>query len=125
MIKQNKVLLFFIASTTPTAPELKAAEGLNGYSVRFRNASLVAKDDKPEKCHAVAGAVPSQYLQLEDVKVFDTNTEIEDEEASEKPLARRTKAELIELLTDNSVEVPAGLSKEELIQLAKDNNLGS
>ena len=126
MSKPTKILLFFIASTTPTPAEYVAAASnkFAGYSVRFRNASLIERGDKPETCHAVAGKVPLQYTNLENVEVFDTEVEDGDDEAP-RALSSLKNDELIALLTKNDIEVPPGLKKKELVELAESNGLSA
>lgn len=60
MALKTQIVLFFFAGMIPTKAEEEAAGTLG--LVRYRNGAMATKEGKIEKCDAVAGAVPPQYL---------------------------------------------------------------
>ena len=77
----NKVILFFIADSTPTDEERAAAEKLG--TSRFRNSRLVKDSDPIEKCDAEAGAVPEIYKNIEGVELVGVDKKAKDKKEAE------------------------------------------
>ena len=57
-----KKILFFVNGFAPTPEDMKAASKLDG-EVSFRNVQIWEESQPLEKCHCVAGAAPSPYVE--------------------------------------------------------------
>lgn len=64
MLKKKLKVLFYTVGAVPTKAERNAASKIKGGDVRFRNASLIQRGDRPESCDALAGAVPLWFREL-------------------------------------------------------------
>jgi len=71
MSSRKVVILFFQAGPVATEAEKIAGEKLGA---RFRNASQVSETDNPEKCDAVAGAIPKIYANFPRAQVGEEMT---------------------------------------------------